>query len=134
MSLLDTLTPSRDRSVARESNGNSANLGPTVRPTYEIKESPEAWRLTVSLPGVNKAGLEVTAEEGQLRIIGRRGWKQPEGWTPLYRETADVPYELTLSHDNAVDVDSIAAEIAEGVLRVSLPKHEAIKPRKIAVK
>ena len=79
MSLLDTLTPSRDRSVARESNGNSANLGPTVRPTYEIKESPEAWRLTVSLPGVNKAGLEVTAEEGQLRIIGRRGWKQPEG-------------------------------------------------------
>jgi len=38
-----------------------------------------------------------------------------------------------LTHDNAVDTDKIAAELRDGVLRVSLPKVEAVKPRKIAV-
>jgi HSP20 family molecular chaperone IbpA len=51
----------------------------------------------------------------------------------LHRESADAPYELVLAHENAIDVDKIAAEIRDGVLRVSLPKHEALKPRKIAV-
>lgn len=133
MSLLNTLIPSLGRApVARDEN-RPADLGETVKPAYEIKETPEAWGLTVYLPGVAKEGLEITAEVGQLRIVGRRQWKQPEGWTSLYRESADVPYELVLSHDNAVDDDKVAAELRDGVLRVSLPKHEAVKPRKIAV-
>jgi HSP20 family molecular chaperone IbpA len=87
----------------------------------------------VHLPGVAKDGLEITAEEGQLRIVGRRSWKQPKDWTVLYRESADLPYELTLAHDNAIDVDKTVAELRDGILRVSLPKTEAVKPRKIAV-
>ena len=105
-----------------------------MKPVFEVKESPEAWGVTVQLPGVNKEGLELTAEEGHLRIVGRRAWRQPEGWTALYRETADAPYELVLTHDNAINLDAVAAELTDGVLRVSLPKHEALKPRKIAVK
>ena len=38
-----------------------------------------------------------------------------------------------LEHDNAIDVEKIHAELTDGVLRVSLPKTAAIKPRKIAV-
>jgi HSP20 family molecular chaperone IbpA len=104
-----------------------------VKPVFEIKETPEAFGATVYLPGVAKEGLEITAEEGLVRIVGRRGWKQPEGWTALHRESADAPFELVLTHENAIDVDKIAAELRDGVLRVSLPKHEALKPRKIAV-
>jgi len=82
---------------------------------------------------VGKDGLELTVEEGVFRVVGRRGWKRPESWTTLYRETSDAPYELVLEHDNMIDVDKIHAELAEGILRISLPKSEAIKPRKIAV-
>jgi HSP20 family protein len=99
-----------------------------------VKETPEAFGLTVYLPGVNKDGVDLTTEEGQIHVVGRRSWRQPEGWTSLYRESLDAPYELILTHDNAIDVDKVAAELREGVLRVSLPKAEAIKPRKIAVK
>ena len=99
-----------------------------------VKETPEAFGLTVYLPGVNKDGVDLTTEEGQIRVVGRRAWRQPEGWSPLYRESVDSAYELVLTHDNMVDVDKVAAELRDGVLRVSLPKHEAIKPRKIAVK
>jgi len=105
----------------------------TVRPAYEIKETSDAFGVTVYLPGVAKDGLELTAEDGQVRIAGRRSWQQPEGWTPLYRESAGAAFELVLTHDHAVDAGKIAAELNDGVLRVSLPKQEALKPRKIAV-
>ncbi len=133
MSLFQSLIPSLTRTPALPANGGANESGPIVKPAYEIKEADDAYELTVYLPGVNKDGLEITAEEGQLRITGRNAWKQPEGWTALHRESADVPYELVLTHDNALDADKIAAEIRDGVLRVSLPKQEALKPRKIAV-
>ena len=106
---------------------------PTLKPQYEVKETPEAWGLTVYLPGVSRRRLELTAEEGLITIRGRRPWKAPAGWTAVYRESVDAPFELALSHDNQIDVNKIHAELNDGVLRVSLPKTEAIKPRKIAV-
>ena len=132
MSLFNSIVPSLTRPLARRENGG-ADLGPTVKPYYEVKETDEAWGLAVYLPGVAKDGLEITAEESQLRIVGRRVWKQPEGWTALYRESTDAPYELVLAHDNAIDPEKIHAELTDGVLRASLPKAEAVKPRKIAV-
>jgi HSP20 family molecular chaperone IbpA len=100
---------------------------------YEVKETDDAFGVTVYLPGVTKDTLELTAEAGQFRVVGRRVWSQPDGWTSLYRESSDAPFELTLTHDNAIDADKIAAELRDGVLRVSLPKAESLKPRKIAV-
>lgn len=131
MSLLSTLAPSLTRQPAQAER--SSKLENAVKPRYEIKETPEAFGVTVYLPDVNKDGVDLTTEEGQVRIVGRRAWRQPEGWTSLYRESTDAPFELILNHDNAIDVDKVAAELRDGVLRVSLPKHEAIKPRKIAV-
>ena len=58
---------------------------------------------------------------------------QPEGWTAIHRESAEAAYELVLTHDNALNNDAIAAELRDGVLQVTLPKAEAIKPRKITV-
>jgi HSP20 family protein len=134
MSLLNTLIPSFNRLPVRTPRtDNDSNPGPTVKPLYDIKETDDAYGVAVYLPGVAKESLEITAEAGEFRVLGRRHWKQPEGWTALHRESADAPYELVLTHDNAIDADKIAAELRDGVLRVSLPKAEAIKPRKIAV-
>jgi len=133
MSLFNTLIPSARPTPSVAGQDRPADLAHTVKPVFELKETPDAFGASVYLPGVAKDGLEITAEEGQVRIVGRRAWKQPEGWTALHRESADAPYELVLAHENAIDVDKIAAELRDGVLRVSLPKHEALKPRKIAV-
>lgn len=133
MSLFNSIIPAFNRALDSRNGQRTSDLGPTQKPVYEVKETPDAYGLTVFLPGVAKDGLEITAEAAEVRIVGRRGWKQPEGWTSLYRESTDVPYELVLTHDNAIDADKVAAELRDGVLRVSLPKAEAIKPRKIAV-
>ena len=132
MSLLNPQNSTVNR-TSRSKDSDAKNFGPTVKPLYEVKETDEAYGLTVYLPGVSKENLEITAEAGEFRIVGRRAWQQPEGWTALYRESADAPFALALSHDNALDIDAIAAELRDGVLRVSLPKAEALKPRKITV-
>lgn len=133
MSLLQNLIPAFNRTAANTESAPANELGATVKPAHEIKQTAEAFGVTVYLPGVAKDGLEITAEDGQIRIVGRRAWQQPTGWTARYRESTDAAYELVLTHDNAIDADKIAAELRDGVLRISLAKHEAAKPRKIAV-
>jgi HSP20 family protein len=135
MSILNQIVPRLSRTLTRRPQGDAAAAEPefTVKPAYEITENDEAWGLTVHLPGVTKEGLEVTAEEGSIKVRGRRAWQKPESWTAIYRESVEAPYELVLEHDNTVDADKIHAELKDGVLRVSLPKAEAIKPRKIAI-
>ena len=130
MSLLNSFLPT----LSRNQNGATAeSTSPSVKPRYEIKETPDAFGVTVYLPGVAKDTLEITAEAGEFRVVGRPNWTQPPGWTRLYRESAGLPFELTLTHDNAIDAEKIAAEFRDGVLRVSLPKAEALKPRRISV-
>jgi len=133
MTFFNSLLPSFQRQAGSHDGATATESIPTVKPRYQVSETPEAYGLTVQLPGVTKDGLEISAEADQLRIVGRRAWKQPEGWAALHRETADAAYELVLSHDNAVDAEKIHAELKDGVLRLSLPKAEALKPRKIAV-
>lgn len=106
---------------------------PSLRPQYQIDENADAWLLTVVLPGVSKEGLELTVEDSEIHLFANRAWKQPEGWTARYRETRDFPYELTLSHENVIDLDAVKASLDNGILSVTLPKAEARKPRKVAV-
>jgi HSP20 family protein len=136
MNLFNQIVPRFNRAITRrgaERRESASESEFTVKPAYELKETDEAWGLVVHLPGVAKEDLEITAEEGRVLVRGRRNWQKPTEWTAVYRESADAPYELELEHDNTIEVDKIVAELKDGVLRVSLPKAEAVKPRKIAV-
>ncbi|MBA3848520.1 MAG: Hsp20/alpha crystallin family protein [Opitutus sp.] len=134
--LFNQIVPRLSRAIRREepaSTDEARRSEFTLKPAYDLQETAEAWGLVVQLPGVAKDGLELTVEEGLVRLVGRRAWRKPEGWTQLYRESVDAAFELELTHDNSIDPDKIVAELKDGVLRVSLPKTEAVKPRKIAV-
>jgi HSP20 family protein len=132
MSLFSSIVPTMTRSPAP--TRETRDLGPVMKPAYELSETQDGFGLTVYLPGVEHSGLEFQADAENLTVIGRRAWKQPEGWTSLYRESEDATYELILSHDNIVDLDKVQAELRDGVLRVALAKTESVKPRKIEVR
>lgn len=138
MSLITSLIPALATAPAAPTNSPEANLQeaervPTVTPRHEIAETSEAFGVTVDLPGVAKGGLEVSVDHEQIRITGRRDWRKPDGWTALHRESVEANYELVLEHGRTIDADKVQAELRDGVLRVSLPKAGALKPRKIAV-
>lgn len=130
MSLLSALIPPLNRTATPD---QAPGLSPTIKPVHTLTDTADGFALTVYLPGVTHAGLELHADAKTLTVIGRRAWKQPENWTALHRESEDAPYELVLSHDNLVDPDKIQAELRDGVLRVALSKPESVKPRKITV-
>jgi HSP20 family molecular chaperone IbpA len=135
MSILNQIVPRFARSIGQSAAATATQNDGSyhIKPLFEVEETPEAWALTVQLPGVTKENLEFTAENEQIAIIAPRTWQRPEGWTALYRESVDAPYKLVLEHNNSVDVAKIAAELKDGILRVSLPKLEALKPRKVVI-
>jgi len=104
-----------------------------VIPAYEVKESAEAFGLEIFMPGVAKDAVEINIDQGELVVTGGRAWKTPEGWAEIFRESSQLDFRLRLDLNDAVNVDKINAELEHGVLRVTLPKAEALKPRKIDV-
>ena len=133
MTLLQSIVPNFGHATRVPSAPSAQTNEPRVKPTFTLHDDDNAFEAVVQLPGVAKEGLEITAQEGEITVVGRRAWTPPADWTTLYRESVDAPFELVLTHDNAIDAEKISAEIRDGVLRVSLPKAEASKPRKIAV-
>lgn len=133
---LANLIPSvlcRNNVEASKAETRNSEHGPAQKPWHEIQETAEAWALTVNLPGVSKDDLEFLVDDTQVRVFAKKAWKQPEGWTSLYRESNDLAYELLITHENAIDADRIHAELKDGVLQASLPKSAAIKPRKVTI-
>jgi len=133
MNLIHSLIPSFNRTPVVASGHREEDLGPTIQPHYDVKETDEAWGLTVTLPGVSKKDLEITSDTNSIRIVGKRSWSRPEKWTTLYRETTDTAFLLELDHDGAVNAEKAHAELRDGVLRLSLPKVDEVKPRRIEV-
>ena len=101
-------------------------------PQANIRESSDGYVLEAEMPGVNKDGLEITVEKGELTIVGRRTPPSGNG-SVLYRESRGSDYRRAFELDPAIDTTRIAARIEQGVLTLHLPKAESVKPRKIAV-
>ena len=136
MKILNQIVPHLSRTIGRKAESESEGAtdgGYTVKPLFEVEETPEAWGLSVQLPGVTKENLDFTAENERIAINAKRTWTVPAGWATLYRESVDAPYRLVLEHSNRVDVAKIAAELKDGILRVSLPKAESVIPRKVVI-
>ena len=84
------------------------------------------------MPGVSKEGLEITLEGNEITIVGHRRTRWCTG-SPLFRERALADYRRVFELDPAIDTAKIAAKMDQGVLTLTLPKSERVKPRKITV-
>ena len=103
-----------------------------VTPVASVVEDGDAYLLKVEMPGVNKEGLEISVENNELTIIGRRDSAQIEG-TLIHRESRTEDFRRVFEFDPSIDTSKILARIDQGVLTLTLPKAEQVKPRKITV-
>jgi HSP20 family protein len=103
-----------------------------VAPSVDIFETNEGYVLEAEMPGVNKDGLEITLEGTEITITGRRTHFVPSG-VGLISERQPVDFRRTFELDPAIDSGRIGARMNQGVLTLSLPKSERVKPRKIHV-
>jgi HSP20 family protein len=103
-----------------------------VAPVASVIEDNDGYILQVEMPGVNKAGLEIAMEDNELTIIGRRSMPTIDG-TLLHHESRREDYRRRFELDPSIDSNKISAKIDQGVLTLTLPKAEHVRPRKIAV-
>jgi HSP20 family protein len=103
-----------------------------LTPLANILETKDGYVLEAEMPGVSKDGLELTVENGELTIFGRRAAAEKKG-REVYRESRSFDYRRSFELDPAIDSTNITAKIDQGVLTLHLPKAESVKPRKIAV-
>lgn len=103
-----------------------------VAPNVNIFETTDGYVLQAEMPGVGKDGVEITLEENEITITGRRAPETVSG-EALFRERHNADYRRVFELDPAIDTDKIAAKVEQGILTVTLPKSERVKPRKISV-
>jgi HSP20 family protein len=106
---------------------------PTVSPRYGISETAEAYIVKAAVPGVAPADVETIVDGEKLVVNARRTWSAPEGWTAVHRESVEADYRLVLALDRRVARDGVKAQLTQGVLTLTLPKADEIKPRKIEI-
>ena len=103
-----------------------------VAPEVNIFETAEGYVLEAEMPGVNKEGLEITLEGNEITIVGRRASEKVSG-DVIYRERRTAGFRRVFELDPAIDTSRASAKIDQGVLTLTLPKSEKVKPRKITV-
>lgn len=101
--------------------------GPTLTPAVDIFENDDQVLLFADLPGVKPDALNVVLDEDSLTVEARRPWKTPDGqetWFTYRRSFVVSPH---------IDANKVSARLENGVLRLELPKHEAVRRRRIPV-
>jgi len=122
-------TQKKDNAVSTERRPTQERY---VSPEVDIYETKDEYVLQAEMPGVSKEGLEVTLEGHVLTIVGHRVHETPSG-SPLYRESGSYDYRRVFELDPAINASKINAKMEQGILWITLPKTEQVKPRKITV-
>ena len=103
-----------------------------IAPAATVLENADGYTLEIEMPGVSKENLEMWVENNELTILGRRSISTVEG-TLLHRESRSENFRRRFELDPSIDAEKISAKIEQGVVSLTLPKAEQVKPRKITV-
>lgn len=101
-----------------------------VYPLINLYENDESYLVDISAPGVPASDLELTLAARSLAIKGER--KSPEG-RYFRQERGAGSFQRIISLNVPVERDKVSAKSENGILRVTLPKTEEVKPRRIPI-
>src|SRR4051794_2538783 len=112
-----------------------AGAAAVAGPALNVWEDDNALFVEADLPGIDPAKLDVTVTEGnQLTVQGERAAPDIQGAVWVRQERPAGQFTRVIGLPALVDADKVEAKYEDGVLRLTLPKSEAAKPRKIQVK
>ena len=119
-------------STRENRNGDRVQTEHFVVPPASVIEAGDGYALEVEMPGVNKDGLDISVENNELTIVGRRSLPVVEG-TLVHHESRPENFRRAFELDPSIDANKISARVEQGLVTLTLPKAEHVKPRKIAV-
>jgi HSP20 family molecular chaperone IbpA len=116
-----------------QSNAERTREAPIYQPRFDIVETDNELTLYGDMPGVEESHLDIRYENEQLSIDGKVPPRN-EDVTFLRQEYGVGDFHRSFTIGESIDNEKITAEVHNGVLVVHLPKAEAVKPKRIAVK
>jgi len=104
-------------------------------PAVDIYETAKEFVLMAEAPGLKSEEIDIQVIDRQLILRGERRWESEAHAEHFHRiESAYGKFERTFNLSEGIDVEHISAELADGILRVVLPKHTAASGKQIEVK
>jgi len=100
----------------------------------DLYETDDAFVVKAFMPGLTADELQVSVEDRTVTIHGEPGAEELSGMRPLLQERRLGAFTRTFTLPVPVNADNVQAELAHGVLSLTLPKSEAAKPRRIEVR
>jgi HSP20 family protein len=104
-----------------------------IVPPVDIYENENEYIIKAEMPGIKKEAIEVTLEKNELEIHGKTNGDFPDEKNLKYAEFTPYNYHRTFNVGDTVDGSALSAGLENGILTVTLPKKEEVKPKEISV-
>ena len=105
-------------------------IAPAVE--LDVYAEGEGYVIEAALPGLAPESIEVTVLGNQVTLRGDYP-AAPEGRQYLFRERAGGRFERTVTLGSDLDADKVQARYEHGVLRLTVPKAESARPKRVAI-
>jgi HSP20 family protein len=92
---------------------------------FQVSSGNDEWQIKVPLPGLDPKNVKVEVAGNAISIRAEQGAESKEGPSMHFEQTLTVPQFL--------DIDNIRASHQHGMLQLTLPVNEAVKPRRIPI-
>ncbi len=102
--------------------------------TMDVSETPDAYQIEASLPGVKPEDIDVTVDQNVLTIRGElKAEEKKDKKTYHMRERRYGMFARSIALPTPVNADDIEAHFENGVLKLRLPKMEEAKPKRVQI-
>jgi len=129
------LAKTEKTSVPAASNApEQTRSGPVYTPAADIFEDDQTITVLADMPGVTASELTIDLRENVLTLVGRAKGTTDNTQSFVLQEFEPGTFLRQFTLAETIDQSKIDAQLANGVLRVVLPKVEKAKPRQISVR
>ena len=106
----------------------------TWTPSVDIFETENELVLTAEIPGIDEKDVEIKVEDNTLSIKGERKFEKETKEENFHRiERSYGSFYRAFTLPSSVDSERIQAEQENGVLKISMPKRQELKPRTVKI-
>ena len=132
--MAENTTGSKDVTTQDTGKTGPAEPGTLLRPPVDIYEDADGITLLADMPGVSREHLNLQVDSDTLTVEGEASIDMPEGMEALYADVRSTRYRRSFALSSELETAGIDASLKDGVLRVRIPKHAEVRPRKIEVR
>ncbi|MEX3636277.1 Hsp20/alpha crystallin family protein [Paraburkholderia sp. BR14320] len=133
MSDTTELSKREPSAVTRNESGSSARRM-TITPAVDIYEDTQGVTLWADLPGVTKEKLDVRVHDGNLTIEAEAVVPTPANLRLQHAEIREPRFARTFTLSPDFDTSKIEASLKDGVLKLTIPRRDEARPRRIEVR